>query len=282
MKRTLTLTLALTALGIGLSLGTLSAANKSIVIKGSDTMAMVGQGWAEAYQKVNPAVDISVQGGGSGTGISALISGACDICQASRAMKSKEIDKCKERNILPVATTVALDGIAIAVNEDNPLKSITLDQIKMIYTGKVTNWKALGGKDQAIVTLSRENSSGTFAFMQEFVLENERFAPTVLMMPSTKAIQQELSGNPRAIGYGGEAYFKAKAGVKILPVALKSGSTPVMISDENIRAKKYPISRPLYLYTAGKPSGAIAAYIKFCLSADGQAIATKLGYTALK
>jgi phosphate transport system substrate-binding protein len=280
MKRSLTM--ALTVLGLGVSLGVPQAANRTIVIKGSDTMAMLGQGWAEAYQKVNPAVDISVQGGGTGTGIAALLSGTCDICQASRAMKRTELDKFKSRRIVPVATTVALDGIAIAVNANNPLKAITLDQIKAIYTGKVTNWRGVGGPNRVIVALSRENSSGTFAFMQEFVLQNARFAPTVLMLPSTKAIQQELSGNPRAIGYGGEAYFTGRKGVKILPVSLKAGSKPVMPSDENIRAKTYPISRPLHYYTAGKPSGATAGFIKFCLGAKGQAIATKLGYVALK
>jgi len=276
------LTIALTVLGLLVCLGVSHAAGKSIVIKGSDTMAMLGQAWAEAYMKSHSNVELSVQGGGSGTGITALINGACDICQASRAMKTKEIDKCKEHNFLPVATTVALDGIAISVNAENPVKTLSLAQIKDIYTGKVTNWKQVGGNDLPIVVLSRENSSGTYAYLQEFVLKNERYTNTALMMPSTKAIQSEVSNNVRAIGYGGEAYFKGKAGVKVVLVSAKTGSAGIYPSDENVRSSKYPISRPLYFYTAGKPSGAIASFVKFCLSPNGQELATKLGYVALK
>jgi phosphate transport system substrate-binding protein len=278
----LTLVMTLTALGLLLTFGALPAAGKSLVIKGSDTMAMLGQGWAEAYMKGHPNVELSVQGGGSGTGITALINGTTDICQASRAMKGSEIAKCKDRSFVPVATVVALDGIAIAVSDDNPLSSLTLDQLKDIYTGKVTNWKQVGGKDAPIVLLSRENSSGTYAFFREFVLDNARYASTAMMMPTTKAIQQEIGNNPRAIGYGGEAYFRNKPGCKVLPIAMKAGGKPVLPSDDNVRAKTYPISRPLYLYTAGTPAGEIASYIKFCVSDAGQAIAKKLGYVALR
>lgn len=277
----LTLIAALTGAGLLLTLGALLAAGKPIVIKGSDTMAMLGQGWAEAYLGSHPNSDISVQGGGSGTGITALINGACDICQASRAMKGTEIAKCKDRNFVPVATTVALDGIALAVNTDNPVTSLTLAQIKAIYTGRVTNWKQLGGRDANIVVLSRENSSGTYAYLRESVLNNERYTTGALMMPTTKSIQQEISNNPRAIGYGGEAYFKGKRNVKVLPIALKAGSAPVLPGDDNVRSKKYPISRPLYFYTAGQPAGEVRAFVKFCLSDRGQQIAEKLGYVAL-
>lgn len=281
MKTKLFTILTLMGLGLALTVGMLNAAT-SITLKGSDTMAVLGQGWAEAYMKKVPGVHLSVQGGGSGTGITALINGTCDICQASRAMKGKEIDKCKARNFIPVPTTIALDGIAIAVNAENPVKSLTLEQLKNIYTGNVTNWQQVGGKNAPIVLLSRENSSGTYAFMQEFVLKNQRFAASALMMPTTKAIQQEISGNPRAIGYGGEAYFRNKKGVKVIPVAMKAGSAPVEPTDANVRSGKYPIARPLFYYTAGKPKGEIAKFIAFCLSPDGQAIAKKLGYVALK
>ncbi|MEI6519997.1 MAG: PstS family phosphate ABC transporter substrate-binding protein [bacterium] len=253
-----------------------------IVVKGSDTMAMLGQGWAEAYTQSHPGADISVQGGGSGTGIAALIAGSCDICQASRAIKEKEIDKCRERNIYPVATTVAMDGVAFAVNSANPIKSLTMEQLKGIYTGQITNWNQVGGNDMKIVVLSRENSSGTYAYVQEFVLGNARYASTALMMPTTKAIQAEVANNARAIGYGGEAYFKNKASVKVLTIAAKAGATPVYPTDDNVRSKKYPISRPLFFYTNGKPAGQVKNFVNFCLSEEGQTIAEKLGYVALK
>ena len=253
-----------------------------LVIKGSDTMATLGQNWAEAYTKSHPGAEISVQGGGSGTGIAALIAGSCDVCQSSRSIQEKEIDKCRERNIFPVATTVALDGLAVAVNAANPVKSLTLAQIKGIYTGQITNWNQVGGDDLKIVVLSRENSSGTYVYFQEKVLQNARYANTALMMPTTKAIQAELSNNARAIGYGGEAYFKNKTSVKVLTVAEKTGATPVYPSDDNVRSKKYPISRPLFFYTNGKPAGKIKDFVNFCLSEDGQNIAEKVGYVALK
>jgi phosphate transport system substrate-binding protein len=284
MKQRWQATLVATIFTVGLAVlavPVLKAAN-SIVIKGSDTMLMVGQGWAEAYQKKHTGVDISIQGGGSGTGISALINGTTDICQASRAMKGSEIEKCKQRNFVPVATTVALDGVAFAVNTANPVKSLNLDQLKGIYTGTITNWKQVGGADMPIVVLSRESSSGTYGFVQEFVLDHEKYRQDALLMPSTKAIQQEITNNPKAIGYGGEAYFKEKKNVKILPIAMKAGKEPVMPTDVNVRSSKYPVSRPLYLYTKGKPSGAIADYIKFCLSPEGQKIASELGYVSLK
>jgi phosphate transport system substrate-binding protein len=253
-----------------------------LVIKGSDTMVMLGQNWAEAYTKSHPGADISVQGGGSGTGFAALIAGSCDVAQASRAIKEKEIDKCRERNIYPVQTTVALDGLAIAVNAANPVKSLTIAQLKGIYTGQITNWNQVGGNDMKIVVLSRENSSGTYAYFQEFVLGNARYANTCLMMPTTKAIQAEIGNNQRAIGYGGEAYFKNKTSVKIVPVALKAGATPVYPTDDNVRSKKYPISRGLFFYTNGKPAGKIKDFVSFCLSEEGQNIAEKVGYVALK
>jgi phosphate transport system substrate-binding protein len=253
-----------------------------LVVKGSDTMAMLGQGWAEAYTKSHPGADISVQGGGSGTGIAALIAGSCDVCQASRAIQEKEIDKCRERNIYPVQTVVALDGIAFAVNSANPVKSLTKPQLKGIFTGQITNWNQVGGNDMKIVVLSRENSSGTYAFVKEFVLENARYVNTALMLPTTKAIQNEVTNNVRAIGYGGEAYFKNKTSIKVLTIAEKAGSAPVYPSDDNVRSKKYPISRGLFFYTNGKPAGKVKDFVTFCLSDAGQAIAEKLGYVALK
>ena len=284
MKRTMLYALCVSLLtllgGSGFMQSSCQAAN--LTIKGSDTMLMLGQAWAEAFMKKNDKIDISVQGGGSGTGISALINKTTDICAASRPMKTKEIEKCKEQNIIPVATSVAMDGVSFAVNSANTVKSFTVAQLKDIYTGKVKNWKQVGGKDAPIVVLSRESSSGTYVYVQDTVLKGEKYAKTALLMPSTKAIQQEISNNKNAIGYGGVAYFSEKKNIKIIPLSLKTGVTPVQPTDDNVRSKKYPLSRPLYFYTAGKPKGAAADFINFALSAEGQKLVTNTGYVSLK
>lgn len=253
-----------------------------IQIKGSDTLLPLSQAWSEEYLKRHPDVSIAVTGGGSGTGIAALINGTTDLCNASRAMKASEIDKCKAGGFVPKAHTVALDGISIALNTANPVKSLTLDQLYRIYTGKVSDWSQVGGNKGRIVVLSRENSSGTYVFFRDFVLRKQNYRPDALLMPSTKAIQQEITNNPNAIGYGGVAYFKGKKNVKVVPVSMKPGQAPVDPTDDNIRSKKYPIARPLYVYTRGNPSGLAADFIKFALSPDGQRIVGRVGYVSLK
>lgn len=270
----------LTLFGGGLLQSSCQAA--TVTVKGSDTMLMLGQAWAEAFMKKNNKIDVSIQGGGSGTGIAALINKTCDIAAASRPMKTKEIEKCKEKNIVPVATIVAMDGVSFAVNTANPVKTFTLAQLKDIYTGKIKNWKQVGGKDAPIVVLSRESSSGTYVYVQDTVLKGEKYAKTALLMPSTKAIQQEISNNKNAIGYGGVAYFTDKKNIKIVPLALKAGTAAIEPTDDNVRSKKYPLSRPLYFYTPGKPKGAAAEYINFALSVEGQKLVTSTGYVSLK
>jgi phosphate transport system substrate-binding protein len=273
---------ALTVVGsIGL-LGTPAHAANSLTVKGSDTMVNLAQAWAEAYMKKTPGVDISVQGGGSGTGISALINGITDICDASRFMKPKEIQQCKQRNFIPVATEVALDGVSIAVNTANPVKTLTIAQLKGIYTGAIKNWKEVGGKDAPIAILSRESSSGTYVYFQDEVLGGQKYAQTALLMPSTKAIQQEVHNNPNAIGYGGVAYFKGQGHIKIVPVAAEAGKPAIEPTDANVRVHKYPLSRPLLIYTAGKPKGIAASYINFMRSAEGQKIVEEQGYVSMK
>lgn len=284
MFKTRIKTIAVLALTIvtGTAINSGAMAAKSLTIKGSDTMLILGQAWAEAYMHKYEGVDISVQGGGSGTGIAALINRTTDICQASRAMSGKEISQCKENNFVPKATAVALDGISIAVNKSNPIESISEDQLKAIYTGKVTNWKSIGGKNAPIVVLSRENTSGTYVYFQQYILNNERYSSSILPLPSTKAIQQEVTGNPDAIGYGGVAYFLNKKNLKIIPVSKSKGSPAIEPTDANIKSGKYPISRPLYFYTAGKATGETAKFINFCLSSEGQQIVNKVGYVPVK
>jgi phosphate transport system substrate-binding protein len=259
------------------------AAQKSgtLVIKGSDTMVNLAQAWAEAYMQKNPGAAISVTGGGSGTGIAAFLNGTCDIANASRPMSAREIEQAKQRNTLPKATTCALDGLAVAVHSSNSIDSITIPDLAGIFGGKITDWSRVGASPGKIVALSRESNSGTHVYFKERVLNNGQYGAQVLFMPSTKAIQQEISGNARAIGYGGEAYFKNKPNVKVLPVASKKGGTPVYPSNENVASKKYPISRGLFMYTAGSPRGLAGDFIKFCLSPEGQRIVTQIGYVPL-
>jgi phosphate transport system substrate-binding protein len=181
--------------------------NKSIQIKGSDTMVNLGQAWAEEFNKLHPDINVAVTGGGSGTGISSLLNGTCDIAETSRAMEDKEVKQAKEKGIDPVQEIVALDGIAVVVNPKNPVKNLTMDQLRDIFIGNTANWKAVGGPDKEIVLLSREVNSGTHIFFKEHVLRKgkskgpEEFSPASLLMPSSQAIADEVSNNENAIGY---------------------------------------------------------------------------------
>jgi phosphate transport system substrate-binding protein len=252
-----------------------------LVIKGSDTMVNLSQAWAESFMEKNPGAAISVTGGGSGTGIAAFLNGTCDIANCSRPMSAREIDQAKQRNVLPKGTTGALDGLAIAVHASNSLDSISVPEIAGIFLGRTTDWAKVGASPGRIVALSRESNSGTHVYFKEHVLDNGQYGSQVLFMPSTKAIQQEISSNARAIGYGGEAYFKNKPNLKILPVAAKKGGKPVYPSNENVANKSYPISRGLFMYTAGTPRGLAGEFIKFCLSPEGQKIVAQIGYVPL-
>ncbi len=253
---------------------------QTITVKGSDTMVILGQAWAENYMKTQKTAKVSIQGGGSGTGIAALINGTTDICQSSREIKPQEIAKAKARNVTPFATKVALDGVSIAVHASNPVKQLTTEQLRGIYTGKITNWREVGGRNAPIVALSRESNSGTYVYFMDEVLKGDMFGRGVLLLPSTKAIQQELTSNRNAIGYGGLAFFEGKPNVKVLPIS--QNGKPVFPSDANIRNGKYPLARPLYFYTAGRPSGAIAQFIRYVLSPAGQSVVAQTGYVAIK
>ena len=267
---------------IGLGAHQAQAQKGSLIIKGSDTLVNLSQAWAEAYMKKNPSANISVTGGGSGVGIAAFVNGQCDIANSSRPMKVSEIDKAKARNVIPVPTVCALDGLAIAVNSSSPLAKLSIPEIAKLYTGEVSDWSQIGGKGGKIVVLSRESSSGTYVYFRDNVLKGKNYRTDALLMPSTKAIATEIAKNPNAIGYGGEAYFRGKPGIKIIPVSAKPGGEAIMPSDETVRSGKYPISRDLYMYTPGKPSGLSGDFIKFCLSPEGQKLVTEVGYTPLK
>ena len=254
--------------------------SKTVTIKGSDTMVILGQRWAETYMQKIPGATVQVTGGGSGTGIAALINGGTDICQSSRPMKDKEKEQVRTRHNKEVKETpVALDGVAIYVHQSCPIKSLTKAQLKGIYTGKITNWRELGWQDAQIVVYSRENNSGTYVFFKEHVLDNEDFAKDVQTLPGTAAVVNATSKDLRSIGYGGIAYG---SGIRIIPVAPDEGGEPVAASLENVQSNRYPLSRPLFFYTVGEPAGELKAFIDWVLTEEGQKICDQVGFYPLK
>ena len=257
----------------------------SIQIKGSDTMVNLGQAWAEKYMEKNPGDFIAVTGGGSGTGFSSLISGTCDIAMSSRNIKEKEIALAKQKGINPNEIKVALDGLAVVVNPANPVSKLTLDQLAGIFTGKISNWKEVGGKDGKIVILSREVNSGTHVYFKEHVLRKnnpnskEEFAPSALMLSSSQAIADEVAQNSNAIGYYGMGYISSKQ--MPIMVAKDEKAEYEAPTIENVINGKYPISRPLFLYTNGEPQGLVKKFIDFCLSKEGQDIVLKTDFVPI-
>ena len=258
----------------------------SIQIKGSDTMVNLGQSWAEKYMEKNKTDFIAVTGGGSGTGLSSLISGSCDIAMSSRNIKEKEIAIARQKGINPNEIKVALDGLAVIVNPGNPIGKLSLAQLADIFTGRITNWKELGGKDERIVILSREVNSGTHVYFKEHVLRKndpnskEEFAPTALMLSSSQAIADEVAGNSAAIGYYGMGYISKKQ----KPVAIAKDEKPEYESPtiENVINGRYPISRPLFIYTNGMPSGLVKKFVDFMLSQEGQDIVLATDFVPIK
>jgi phosphate transport system substrate-binding protein len=256
---------------------------KYITIKGSDTMVHLVSNWAEAFMGQYPDVEVAVTGGGSGTGIAALINGTTEICASSRDMKDKEKQQAKDKGVEVKEVVVARDGIAVVVNPKNPVKELDMQQIAQIYTGAYTKWNQAGGDDKGILVFSRESSSGTYAFFQEHVLKNKDYTPKAKLMPATSAIIESVSTDEDAIGYVGLGYaLAAKDKVKIIGVKADADSPAVMPSDETVTSGQYSISRPLYLYINAKPTAEVTALVDFCLSKDGQEIVRKEGYVAIK
>ena len=258
----------------------------SIVNKGSDTMVNLALAWAERYQQVNSNVSISVTGGGSGTGIAALINKTVDIANASRQIKTEELDAAKENGADPVEFVVARDAIAVIVNPGNPINRLTLQQISDIYSGKINNWQELGGEDRPIVRLSRETNSGTHVYFLEEVLrlgdkENKTlFSTDTLLLPSSEGITSEVRDNPNAIGYDGLGYVVPE--VKVIAVARDESGPFVLPSADTVNNNEYPIARDLYMYTADQPSGAVKTYLDWLFSPEAQQIIVKLGFVPIK
>lgn len=263
-----------------------SYAKDTIQIKGSDTMVNLGQAWSEEFNKKHPNVSVSVTGGGSGTGIAALINGTCDIAESSREIADKEFKQAEQKGIKPTQNIVALDGLAIVVNTKNPVKNLTFDQLRDIFMGNINNWQTVGGKNIPIVILSREVNSGTHIFFKEHVLRMgnpkgpEEFSPSALLMPSSQAIAEEVSTNENAIGYYGMGYISPTQ--KTIAVGKSKDGPFIEPTTENVKANTYPISRPLYMCTNGEPKGSVKDFIDFVHSEEGQGIVKKLDFVPVK
>jgi phosphate transport system substrate-binding protein len=258
---------------------------RAIQNKGSDTLVNLALAWAERYREIDPSVSIAVTGGGSGTGIASLINGTVDIANASRKMKDKEIDEAQSNGIDPVEFTVAIDALAVVVHPDNPVDKLSIPQLADIYTGRITNWQEVGGNNAPIILLSRETNSGTHVYFLEQVVregnkENEDiFAPQTLLMPSSVGISSEIQRNVNAIGYDGLGYVTEHE--KMLAVAADNDSPYVLPSVESGADGSYPISRGLYMYTAGEPGDVIAEYLDWVMGPEGQKIVADLGFVPL-
>jgi len=250
--------------------------------KGSDTIVNLALAWAEKYQADHPDVRISVTGGGSGTGIAALVNGTVDIANASRKIKDEEIAQAKTNGINPVEHIIARDAIAVIVNPNNPVSELTLQQISDIYSGKYVNWKEVGGEDRPIVRLSRETNSGTHVYFLETVLrlgskdDKTLFSMDTLLLPSSEGIISEVRDNPNAIGYDGLGYVPKD--LKKIAIAKKAGEPYVLPSIATVNDKSYAIARDLYMYTNGQPAGIIKEYLNWILSDQAQQIVADLGF----
>lgn len=246
-----------------------------ITIKGSGTMVHLVEAWAERYRAEHPEQEVSVTGGGSGTGIAALLNGTAEVCMASRAMKHNEHELAAERAVAVEEHVVARDGIAIVVHPHNPLDSLTLTQLERVFTGAVTNWQEVGGEDRRIIVLSRETSSGTYVFFAERVLRKQDFTHRARLMPSTGAIIQSTSQDEGSVGYVGLGYAEG-ARVKVLAVAAEGA--PVHPTLATVSRGDYPISRPLFLYTPRARNRVAEGFLAFATSERGQEIVVESGY----
>ena len=271
-----------------------SDSEKTVIsVKGSDTMVNLAQKWAEVYMKTNPNVSIQVTGGGSGTGIASLINGTVNLANSSREMKDSELETAKQKGITPLALEVALDGIAVIVHPDNKIDNITIQNVSDIFSGKITNWKQLGGSDMMITLYGRENSSGTYEFFKEHVLGKDKdgkqidYSPATQVLQGTAALGEAVARDIKGIGYGGVGYFALRNDVKILHIK-KEDSSPAISPSENgkvnynvIWTGEYSISRYLYCITNGQPSGELKNYIDFILSYEGQKLVESMEYIPL-
>jgi phosphate transport system substrate-binding protein len=262
-----------------------AASATSIQNIGSDTMVNLALAWAEAYAVQHPAIRISVTGGGSGTGLAALVNGTVDLANASRAINKDEMAKATANGIVPTEFAVARDAIAVIVNPENPVSQLSLPQLSQMYSGQITNWRDVGGEDRPIVLLSRETNSGTHVYFLENVLrlgqkgDKTLFSPDTLLMSSSEGISAEVRQNPNAIGYDGLGYVTPD--MKTIAVAKKEGGPYVMPSIASVNDKTYPIARDLYMYSRGAPAGVVKDYLDWIMAAEAQKIVAELGFVPI-
>jgi phosphate transport system substrate-binding protein len=261
----------------------------SFSIIGSNTVTPLTTVWAEEFIGMHPEVSIAVSGPGSGVGIADLINGTTDICQASRKMKQTEIDQAHDVGVEPNEIQVATDALSVVVHPSNPVSELTIAQLSAIYTGEITNWKEVGGDDAPIVALSRDTSSGTHVFFKEHVVQmaglptedkSLEYGSKILLLPSTEQGVSEVAKNPNAIFYPGLGYVTDE--VKPLAIKRTADDAGVLPSVATALDGTYPIARPLLYYTNGEPAGVIKEFIDYCLSAEGQAKVTEVGYVPLQ
>ena len=263
------------------TLGVASVASAgTITVKGSDTLVILAQKWAEVYMGKNPGTKIQVTGGGSGTGFAALQNKTTDMANASRKIKGGEVSECiKAFGRRPTEYKVALDGVSVYVNESNPVEDLTVEQVGQIFAGKIRNWKQVGGPDAPITLYSRENSSGTYEFFKEYVLKGADFASSAQTMPGTAAVLQSVANDKNGIGYGGAAYG---AGAKHLKIKKDDASPAVEPSEENVLNGTYPIWRYLYIYVnPALDKGEVAKYLAWIRGEEGQKLVKDVGYFPL-
>jgi phosphate transport system substrate-binding protein len=281
-----------TLIAVGTSFGTAAAQERiRISISGSDTMNLLSQRLAEEYMKKHPNVEISVRGGGSGTGIADLMNGLVDIAQSSRKMKAQEVATAKESGYDVKEFIIALDGLAVAVNERNPVEELTVGQIRAIYTGAVKSWNQLDPSfpNAPIVLFSRESNCGTYDFFKEHVLSNSNFAANTSYLAATAAVANSVTKESNAIGYGGVAYFVRPEGLRVLRVKRDRDTPGVSPIDESkhivnlavVQDGSYPISRPLHFYTPEEPTGEVKRFMDWVLGPEGQAIVLREEYIPL-
>jgi phosphate transport system substrate-binding protein len=276
MKTTMAI-LAAALVGVA---ATLPAQAGTINVKGSDTLVILAQKWAEIYMGKHPEVKIQVQGGGSGVGFAALQNNTTDLANASRKIKAKEVEACvKAFSKRPTEYKVALDGLSLYVGAENPVAQLSVEQLEGIFTGRIKNWKEVGGTDSPIVVYSRENSSGTYEFFKEHVLKGKDFVASAQTMPGTAAVLQAVAKDKNGIGYGGAAYG---AGAKHIKISKETGGTAIEPTEETVVGGTYPIWRYLYIYVnPALDKGEIAAYLNWIRSDDGQKVVKEVGYYPL-
>ncbi len=282
MKKIIVITIA--ALALLRSLVLAVPAKKMIQIKGSDTMVNLVQILAEEYMGKTPGAAIAVLGGGSGTGITGLINQTCDIADHSREWKPKEIDQAWEKGVSPRFFVVAVDGLSIVVNEKNPIDQLTMAQVGALYRGEIKNWKTLGPYEKPVSLYGRQSNSGTYVFMQEHVLGNKNYSADMKEMNGNAQIIEGLLQDEGAVGYVGVGYLfdenkQIRKGIKILKISKEPNGAGYLPTDKAaVDSGAYPISRPLFMATNGKPKGDVAPFLAWVTGPEGQAIVEREGF----